>query len=326
LEHIFKSLTSGFARFVFAWIPPSLISVGTFVIFLWPTMKDRGILRSLSQSFHGNTLVGLLIFAFVVMTVSILSAYSALPIYQVLEGYSLPSFLKKPLLRRQQKRFIRIRAAERRYVATEQLPHGIAVEDFRSYPDDLHSVRATRLGNALTAMEAWGRDRYSLDSQTMWYELAAVSSSSVRQDVEEMRGPVDFFVSAITNMCVLLVTCVVAEILVPASRVRSSVIAVAAVLVAIMSYRLALRNALQWSQSVKAMVNLGRISLATSLGLQLPPTLEAEREMWGAHYWTVEFNQREFLPQYNSFRQPPPPPRSPATIQAIVEQSNDSQA
>jgi hypothetical protein len=128
LSEIFKSLTSGIARFVFAWIPPSLVSVGTFVIFLWPMTQDRGLLRPLSQASHANSFEGLLIFAFVVMTLSILCAYSSLPIYQILEGYSLPGFLKNPLLRRQRNHFIRIRAAERRFLATQQLPRGMTVD------------------------------------------------------------------------------------------------------------------------------------------------------------------------------------------------------
>jgi hypothetical protein len=180
------------------------------------------------------------------------------------------------------------------------------------------------LGNALTAMEHWGRDRYWLDSQTMWYELAAVSTGSVRKEVDEGRAPVDFFISAIANMCVLMAACVVAAILAPPSRMRAIIIAFVAVVVMIMSYRLAVRNVLNWSLSVKAMINLGRTSLATSLGLQLPPDLDEERRMWSAHYWAVELNQREFLPRYNSFRQPPQAPHSPATAWAISEQSNDS--
>jgi hypothetical protein len=36
-----------------------------------------------------------------------------------------------------------------------------------------------------------------------------------------------------------------------------------------------------WSSPIHALVNLGRVKLADSLGLKLPKTLEEEKKMWG---------------------------------------------
>jgi hypothetical protein len=323
VDEIFKSISSGFARFVFAWIPPALVSVGTFAVFLWPMIEETKAFKPVRQAAHGGTIDAVLVFAFIVLTFSILTAYSALPIYQVLEGYSLPSIAKKPLLRRQRREFVRIRAAERSYALTGRLPPGITTDDFRRFPMTMAYVRPTLLGNALTAMEHWGRDRYSLDSQTMWYELLGSSSNEVRQDVDEGRAPVDFFVSTIAHMCSLSVACIATAVFIPESRIRASVIILIAVAVIPISYHLAVRNVLDWSQSVKAMINVGRVNLAAALNLQLPRTLEDEREMWSAHYWAVELNQQDSLPRYNSFRQQPSAPHSAATAWSLREEAEE---
>jgi len=300
LDNVFTAISAGFARYVTAWIIPSLVSVSIFAIFLWPMIDDNHAFTPLRQAVHSGDIATALIVSFLVLVVSILIAYSALPIYQVLEGYSIPGFIRRPLLRRQQRAFARMQAGRRRFVLG--LPTDVTADDFSRFPRDMDYVRATRLGNALTAMEHWGRDRYSLDSQTMWYELYGVSTDQVRRDVEEARSPVDFFVSVIANMCALILACIAYLAFVPQTRVRASFIIVIALFVIPASYHLAVRNVLDWTQSVKAMVNIGRLNLAEALSLEMPATLEREREMWSAHYWAVELNQDADLPSYNSFR------------------------
>ena len=314
MENVFTVISAGFARYVTAWIIPSLVSVSIFAIFLWPMIEDKQAFTPLQQAVHSGDIATALIVSFLVLVLSILIAYSALPIYQVLEGYSIPSFIRRPLLRRQQRAFARVQAGRRRFVLG--LATDVTADDFGRFPRDMEYVRATRLGNALTAMEHWGRDRYSLDSQTMWSELYGVSTDQIRRDVEEGRSPVDFFVSVIANMCALILACIACLAFVPQTRVRASVIIVIALFVIPTSYRLALRNVIDWTQSVKAMVNIGRLNLAEALSLEMPATLEKEREMWSAHYWTVELNQDDYLPSYNSFRRgrgshPPRPPEVP---------------
>lgn len=243
-------------------------------------------------------------FAFFVLTSAVISAYASFPLYQLLEGYSMPSFLRNRLIRRQMREFARVKALERRFLSTRIMPPNVTIDDFRRFPDSLTLVRATQMGNVLTAMENWSRDRYHLDSQTMWYELMGVSNDRVRKEIDEARAPVDFFVSAIAHMIALAVLCIVVAFI-PEARVSAVVIALIAFSTVPISYHFAIRNIIQWSLSVKAMVNLGRIELANSLGLKMPAKLEDEQEMWSAHYWTVELNQRRYFKSYNRFRRLP---------------------
>lgn len=301
---IFQAISAGFARFVFAWVIPSLVTVGAFVIFLWPEVQSSSPFRPLSRlTAHGATTAAI-VFGFAVATLAVTFAYASLPIYRILEGYSLPHFLRRPLLRRQQREFARVRALELRFSATGVVPKGVSIDDFRKFPVSLEHVQATSLGNALKAMETWSTERYHLDSQLMWHELQGVSLEAVRRDTDEGRAPVDFFISSIAHMALLFITCLLITGLVPHARVRALVIALVALLIMPASYRLAVKNMVDWAQSVKAMVNLGRTDLANTLGLSMPVTLEDERAMWSAHYYAIELNQPKYLRSYNSFRRP----------------------
>jgi hypothetical protein len=309
---IFKAISTGFARFVFAWLTPSVVTVGIFAVFLWPEVQSTSPFRPMSHVTGEGATAAAIIFTFSVVVLAVTFAYASLPIYRILEGYSLPGFLRRPLLRRQQREFARVRALERRFVTTGKMPTGVTIDDFRRFPESPNNVRATRLGNALTAMESWASERYHLDSLLMWHELQGVSRASVRRDTDEGRAPVDFFVSSIAHMALLFVASVVIAALLPHAGIRASVIAVAALLVIPASYRLAVKNMVDWAQSVKAMVNLGRADLANALGLHIPARLEGERRMWLMHYWAVELNQPKYLERYNRYRRPRAATRSPA--------------
>jgi hypothetical protein len=305
---LFKSLSGGIARFVLAWLTPSVIALGLFCIFVLPGISDTAVFKPLTQS---SSTVELAQFAFFAFTLSVVFAYASLPIYQVLEGYRLPGALQRALRARHLREFHRLRVLRERFEMTGEMPPGVDADDFLlRYPPDIESVRATRLGNALTTMEGWSRARYHLDSQTMWHELQAVSSDNVRRDVDEGRAPVDFFVSAMASMTLL--TLVALPIGLFTEQRQALVIAVLALLSLPLSYRLAVENTVDWSQSVKAMVNVGRVPLASALGLAMPATLQAERAMWAAQYYAIEMNDQSEFEAYDSFRAPAPSqPSSP---------------
>ncbi len=110
----------------------------------------------------------------------------------------------------------------------------------------------------LTAMESWASERYRLDSLLMWHELQGVSRDSVRRGTDEGRAPVDFFVSSIAHMALLLIASLLIAALMPQARVRAVVIAATALLVIPASYRLAVKNMVDWAQSVKAIGKPGQ--------------------------------------------------------------------
>lgn len=302
---LFGAVSGGFARFVFAWALPTLISVGLFCLFVWPDVITEEPVSGVAARAGSSGLASAIVFTFVVLTITVVLAYSQLAIYQLLEGYTLPSAVRRPLEKRHQRRHARLYALRQRWQATGELPSGFDLDSLLEYPSDVSSVRATRLGNALSAAEGWSRDRYYLDTQTMWYELLGVASEDVVRHTEEGRAPVDFFVSAIANAVLLAVTCLAVSFSLGSSS--ALVLAVVALSTTPLAYRLAVRNALDWNLAVKALVNLSRHDLAGKMGLRIDQRLEDERDMWRSHYWAVEANddRPHIVQRYDGYRVPP---------------------
>lgn len=320
---LFKAISGGLARFVFAWLTPSFISLGLFVLYVLPAVRDSDLLQPLLKPANQNILAAGVIFTLLVLTVSVVFAYASLPIYRFLEGYTLPRPLREFLTKRHRRKFVRLKALESRFRSTGVLPPGLSLDLLRAYPEDLESVRATSLGNALSAMESWSNNRYHLDSQTMWLELLGVSSEKVRRDTEESRAPVDFFVSAFAHATLLAATC--AGVAINKHSLSIAILGIAAAVTIPLSYSLAVRNVADWTQSVKAMVNLGRRDLAEVMGLRIDQDLESERKMWLSQYYTIEWNDPDLVRLHNYYRMPPPARvRRPAQALRVPQRTAES--
>jgi hypothetical protein len=149
------------------------------------------------------------------------------------------------------------------------------------FPADDEQVTPTRLGNAIRRFEEYGHDRFRLDSQVLWHELNAVVPDQARRQAEDARTTVDFFICLLYGHLLVAASACVA--LGAGAPVRPW-LAVAAIagfpLLAAIWYRVAVAATDDWAGAVRAMVNLGRQPLATSMGLALPETVDGERAMW----------------------------------------------
>jgi hypothetical protein len=281
---LFKDLSSGLARFVYAWIVPSATSVAVFVLFVLPDLRrvlGGGVLNA------DGTLIGsAALFATTVLILSVLFAYTALPAYRLLEGYTLPQWLKRRLLSRQMRHWYRLQALSE--LATRPgASTGLSVDDLNAYPSSVEDVLPTRLGNALRAMERYGVERFGLDSQLLWYELQSITSPTLRRDTEDARASVDFFLAGVVHASLLCLvsTCVAAASLVTRSPLATGSVCVALISLVLipLSYREAVRNVEEWRSAVQALVNVGRDGLFTALGFRKPMTFRQEREFWNAY-------------------------------------------
>lgn len=306
---LFKAITGGLARFVYAWMVPSAIALGLFWIFLLPRVRTAPLLRDLVRAGDSGLVGSALVFALAVLVLSVLFAYTSLPIYRVLEGYNLPPPLKRWLLRRQLQGWHRLQWEVARSRAMGRPLSGELLERLNSYPVERGIVRATRLGNALTAMESFGRTRYGLDSQTLWYELQAVVPEATRRHTEDGRAPVDFFISSLVHIGAFSMACfLVAGV----KRDGYVLLLGVAVLPLIpLSYRLAVRNVKDWSHSVRALVNLGRIPLAQGMGLTMPETVQDEQNMWKTYLYAIEELDSRYTAFYDYYRRSPNPIKDP---------------
>ena len=158
---------------------------------------------------------------------------------------------------------------------------GLLREQIRRYPVDDNQVAPTRLGNAVRRLEEYGYDRFRLDSQTLWYELFSTASEQTRKQVDQARTTMDFLVCLLYGHLVVAVGAVAALFVTDGRVVTLTVLALCLTLLSWFWYRIAVVSTDDWAAATRAMVNVGRTSLAAELGLQLPADLTAERDMWG---------------------------------------------
>lgn len=154
-------------------------------------------------------------------------------------------------------------------------------ERLHRYPADDRQVTPTRLGNAIRRFEEYGYNRFRLDSQVLWHELNAVVPESASKQAEDARTNVDFFICLLYgHLLVAVAACVELAVGNPARPWLVAAAIIGLPLLAGLWYRVAVVATDDWAGAVRAMVNLGRQPLATSIGLALPDTITGERTMW----------------------------------------------
>jgi hypothetical protein len=277
MSDLLKGFVGGTWSFLLAWLLPAAAVVGLAAILLMPAWVQLG-LRDPSTGWDLPT--RLLALGFAAIVLSFVAGAASTPLYRFLEGYSWPRWL-------QNKRIAAKRAGKAKlwsaYTRASGLQADLLYERYARFPSDDEQVAPTGLGNALRVMETYGRDRYGLDSQTFWTELSSVVPDTTRQETESARALVDFLVAsfyASLLFAVLALGTFAAEAGTHHLALWLFVIGVLSVAAAPGWYLLAVQACSYWSGCVQALVNLGRVPLAKSLGLTLPASLSEEREMW----------------------------------------------
>lgn len=308
---LIKSALGSLARWALAGFIPSAVGV-LAVLFVYASSFDKW--DSLATGLDATTLLAATaVFGLAVVTASVLLAFLLLPVYRVLEGYLLPRRLKRHLRQRQLRQWHRLRlTSELEMPVPDSRLH---LERLEYFPEDPSEILPTRLGNALKRLELYGSSRFGLDNQSMWYELLSVAPQDLRKDCEDTRTQVDFFVSSIVSLTLVAVGSLI--IATQSSGLVGYLVAAASVVLIPLAYKAAVLAVLEYRYAVQALVNTGRIPLATSLGLKMPAELETEREMWQAFVTLVAYQEAIHYPEtLNRHRQGhrPKPVRSAADV------------
>lgn len=277
MSNVLDSLSKAVSRFVIGWLLPSLVTVTIYLLVVLPSVK---VVVS-----HNQVTIGLVI-GLSTLTVGTLFAYTSLPVYRLLEGYTMPRRYADRLRSKRHRELLTINRLRQRSDAARLEAFGL-LEKRQYYPEKYSDLQPTRLGNALRALEAYGADRFGLDSQTLWYELLAVCPPPLRQELDESRASIDWFISALAHLALLAVATTGAMLATGRWPVAPIVTVLLAVLLLRPSYNSAVRNVLEWRYAVQALVNVGRGDLARKFSLELPRTHEDECEMWNALTWYV---------------------------------------
>jgi hypothetical protein len=278
---------------LYAWALPSTFLVGAFWLLVYPSVPYLyGAIRVSSSSEKSALFVA--ITALIAFTLNSCSAF----LYRVLEGYLLwPKWLQKIAVKRQ----LRLKHELQRDVDRGGWARGLALEKLARYPLRDEQVVPTKFGNAIRSFETYGKTRFNLDSQTLWYELCASAPKYLQSAIETARSSVDFFV-AMTYLSFLFALMSLFLALSGFGSPNLFIVSVGAFGLTLLSHWFAVRTTAEWSYSVQALVNIGRIKLADQLGLRVPDTLEAEKEMWGLATSYVFWSKPELGAKLDPFR------------------------
>lgn len=275
---LFEGMAGGPKNWILGWVLPAAVACSAVGYFLVPHYPDA----PLPSDAGDRALV--LLGAILLVAVS-LSALSTL-LFQGLEGYLWPRRVREWRIRVHGTKLDKISekvdvadksAADHNEISA--IEAALDLERMYRYPVDRAQIAPSRLGNTIRAFETYGYDRYRLDSQSLWDELITVIPEALRQEEADARTPVNFFVALIW----LDAAYTLASLATGLTRGWDGglVASLAMGLVLLLPiYSSAIRSCAGWGQAVRAVVNLGRKPLASALGLRMPRTIAAEREMW----------------------------------------------
>jgi hypothetical protein len=278
---------------LYAWALPSALAVGATWLFLLPQLGDCIDLPKDNEGLVFLALTGTL-----AISLSSLSPH----LYWLLEGYHWPGWLVEWGQKRQRAQKKALGAAVR--AAASGWRFNIAREKLAKYPMDDAEILPTRFGNAIRAFETYGQTRFNMDSQTLWHELHAVTPKYIESEIDSARSSVDFFVALLYLSSFFCFACFVLGSI-EHFKIGILVLCVPAFLLAVLCHWLAIRATDAWSYPIHALVNLGRVKLADSLGLKLPETLEEEKAMWGLVTMYVNDPSREYGEKLDAYRKAP---------------------
>jgi hypothetical protein len=145
-------------------------------------------------------------------------------------------------------------------------------------PDDAGFVLPTRFGNLFRALEVYSRVVYGLDAIPAWPRLQAVMPEHARKMLADAKAQLDFCVNL--SLGGWLAWLLYLALAVATWRLPAPWVPVITMVVGWGAYWLATGAAIHFDGYVKSEFDLYRRELANQLGLDLPRSAEAEREMW----------------------------------------------
>jgi hypothetical protein len=290
LTDIVKSVLGGSWGLVAGWILPAGIAIALFGLLILPSLGHWAAFMTLAAASATEKGWILLVASVTIgLSLSIISTQ----LYRILEGYTLwPTSWQRVRIdhhkRRREEMYRKVTKDNNKSNDLTVLD-ALALEEYRRYPDVDDQVAPTMLGNAIRRFEYYSRNHYGLDSQVCWYQLRAAAPESTSKEVDTARSGVDFFVCLLYMLIVLALGALAALFAPSPDWLELSIAAGLGGGGAVGSYYAAVKATDAWASSVKAMVDVGRLPLSEALGLEMPATLEEERDMWQRVSWLLGF-------------------------------------
>jgi hypothetical protein len=202
------------------------------------------------------------------------------------------------------------------------------LKSYLQYPTDRRYVMATKMGNRLRAMETYGKSRYGLDSQILWYDLLASVEKETKDQVQDARQPVDQYVSLLTVTFLLTAASILSALAAavdPAGgrTLPALILPILCWPLLLFFYRRILDTIGEWEAAISALVNVGRMPLAKAYGLAIPASLPQERRMWRALTNYVYYGNKEWAAELDLYRKKVDDPKENSILVVQVKKEEE---
>lgn len=268
---------SGLRGVLIGWIIPTLVWVSVGLACITVVIPEADLSRMMitaSWAERSAWVVG------IAAAIGILLSSVQTALFRVLEGYVGPVGTRARLSGRHNARRADLK---RRYDhATAQASRNVLLDQLREYPIEEGDYLPTRFGNVIKAAETYGWDRYRLDLVGLWYQIINSVPSDLREDTAKARIMVDFHVCSLYLSFAIGIALTVTSVTLGLPTITIAALGVGTICLAVLFYLAAVSAAKEWGRSLIAVADFCRMPLAKTFNLQLPPTLEQERELWRA--------------------------------------------
>jgi hypothetical protein len=152
----------------------------------------------------------------------------------------------------------------------------------RYFPENA-ALAPTRLGNAMRAVETYGRPRYGLDLATIWPRLQPLLPAETLSWLEQAGGAFELMVtlsalSALFGVPLSVYLAVIASA--PTARAVSAAVLLGSAGLSWVCYRNAVEAAVAYGERVRSTVDLHRFDVFEAMRLPQPDTLAEEELQW----------------------------------------------
>ncbi|WP_214408270.1 hypothetical protein [Pseudonocardia lacus] len=298
----------GGARFSLVNVMPGVLLVGVVLGAAWSGAYGGGPVTLDAVADHIGDPVQTILLVFGLFLAGVVIQPFQLALVQFLEGYWGQGAVAGPVgavaaeLHRRRLHTAALRSGARaappassrsadvvRHVRAEQVAQRIgarAIARRAQYPEDAERVMPTLLGNILRGAEDAAGSRYGLDALTVYPRMYPSISKPLQESMTRQLDAITLGASMCVSFALILIATA------PLIVLRSdawSLIPVAALVLAVVSYRGALRAAASHGALFAAAFDLHRFDLIRALHYRLPETADEE--------WELNTQLTEFLQQ-----------------------------
>lgn len=155
------------------------------------------------------------------------------------------------------------------------------------YPPNKYEIMPTLLGNIISSAESYARDRYNVESISVWLRMQDAISATYKQLLNIHRDQLDLFIVMSFIYYIFALECLIVCLISLSPKImlnNSTCFLIAgfiAFIIARLFYKGAIGHAVPYADAVKCCFDLFRKQTLKNLGIECPKTLKKERELWG---------------------------------------------